>query len=220
MLKRLSILLFLSPLTLLAGSVDVRQDTVEGMAVGTVNNNFRRLEKDKLDKRAVQRLIGEATSTSFGDTPYAQVLDEKASGTNGGTTTAGVGVTHVLNTLRDGVVPIPGLSLSSNQITFPAGTYLVKWETQFWMSDQCRSWLRNVTLDTILGYSNSGYSTSAQVTATTHLLGTTIVSFPSPTVVDLRYYVHTAKNGDGGGIASGVVGLPEIYATIDIWKLR
>lgn len=63
MLKRLSILLFLSPLTLLAGSVDVRQETVEGMAVGTVNNNFRRLEKDKLDKRAVEKLISESTTS-------------------------------------------------------------------------------------------------------------------------------------------------------------
>ena len=51
------------------------------------------------------------------------VRDEKASGTDGGTSANGI-VDRDLNTVK--VNEITGASLSSNQITLPSGTYYVE----------------------------------------------------------------------------------------------
>lgn len=45
-----------------SGSLDVRQDSVSGRSVATMNDNFRRLDADKLDKRAAQKLIAETNT--------------------------------------------------------------------------------------------------------------------------------------------------------------
>jgi hypothetical protein len=57
MRRSLALTLSLTPLLLLGGSVEVRQDTVDGQAVSTMNDNFRRLDKDKLDKKGVKDIM-------------------------------------------------------------------------------------------------------------------------------------------------------------------
>ncbi len=57
-MRRYLLLAFaLSSTALYGGSVDVRQDAVDGQAVSTVNDNFRRLDKDKLDKKGVKDVM-------------------------------------------------------------------------------------------------------------------------------------------------------------------
>lgn len=53
--------LILASTALYGGSLDVRQDVVDGQAVSTVNDNFRRLDKDKLDKKGVKDLMATGT---------------------------------------------------------------------------------------------------------------------------------------------------------------
>lgn len=58
--------LFLATSIARGGAIELRQDTVDGKAVSTVNDNFRRLEQDKLDKRQVQAILDAAASSSSG----------------------------------------------------------------------------------------------------------------------------------------------------------
>lgn len=68
---------------------------------------------------------------------------EVASGTNGGTYTSGSWVTRPLNTSRRNT--IASASLSSNQITLPAGTYRVRWWATLYAVNGYNFRLQNIT---------------------------------------------------------------------------
>lgn len=141
--------------------------------------------------------------------------DEKTVGTGGGTSTAGTN-TRVLNTVQHN--SISGASLSSNQITLPAGTYSVMALCPSYRSYKNKAYLYNVTdsTNTIPGQSsqNDGvaYSqTIAQVQGVFTITGTK--------VFELRHYIEVSQ-GDGLGVASNnsAAGV-EVYATISIEKI-
>ena len=141
-MRRYLFLFLLAPTLALAGSVDVRQETVDGQAVATVNDNFRRLDQQKLDKRAVEKLIDAAVTDFSGDSitvssitvtntitggwlaaayPMMIVEDQKAANTVGGTFTAGAWQTRTLNTVATNT--IVGASVTASTITHPTGNY-------------------------------------------------------------------------------------------------
>ncbi len=64
MRRYLLLAIALASTALYGGSLDVRQDVVDGQAVSTVNDNFRRLDTNKLDKRQTNALIDDAVDTA------------------------------------------------------------------------------------------------------------------------------------------------------------
>jgi hypothetical protein len=83
-------------------------------------------------------------STSVG---YLHVRDEKASGTDGGSSSSGVNV-RVLNTVVENT--ITGASLASNLITLPAGTYRIRASAPALLSGKTRAVLYNNTDSSVI----------------------------------------------------------------------
>jgi hypothetical protein len=100
---------------------------------------------------------------------YAIIADQKAQGTAGGTFTLGAWRTRDLNTEiadPDGIV-----SISTNQFTLGAGTYLITWNATAFYIGASQSRLYNVTDAAVVevgmtlnGYYNAGSEGSARTT--------------------------------------------------------
>jgi hypothetical protein len=236
-MRRYLFLFLLAPTLALAGSVDVRQETVDGQAVATVNDNFRRLDQQKLDKRAVEKLIDAAVTDFSGDSitvssitvtntitggwlaaayPMMIVEDQKASGTNAGTFTSGAWLTRTLNTVTTNT--IVGASLSASTITLPSGTYYVEFHAPAYAVNSHKAIFRDVTntVDTIIGESAHCYT--GDVWSTSSGGGVFSISSNTNFIVAHRCSVTSATYGLGTGQAA--FGVTEVYTRVIIWKLR
>lgn len=242
---RFLLLLFLGLVTTLAmaGSVDVRQETVDGQAVTTVNDNFRRLGIDKIDKRQAGTIVEDAISDGMTTTdldattitassitvtnfvtagwlaaPYPMLIvrDEKSSGTDGGTFTSGAWRQRTLNTVSTNT--IVGASLSSNIITLPSGTYYARWTAPAYTSDEHQTQFVSTPTATITIYGTSEH-TNSSVFLTTHSGGSGVFSITSNTDFNLEHRCQTTRATDGFGDANSF-GSTQVYAVVEIWKLR
>ena len=145
---------------------------------------------------------------------YAIFTDEKTSGTDGGTFTLGAWRTRDLNvTQYNG---IGSASLSSNQISLPAGTYLIEAAAPANRVDQHQLRIQNITdsSTTILGqniwcYSTNLVSNMARVSGVFTIAGTK--------TFELQHRCATTRAGDGFGL--GAAFGTEVYASITITKV-
>lgn len=100
----------------------------------------------KLSTWMVGALIAVSALTACGGASaagYMIVSDTKATNTNGGASVAGATAQRVLNTVNANT--IAGASLASNQITLPAGSYLITTTAPVAGVNQSQSWLQDVT---------------------------------------------------------------------------
>jgi hypothetical protein len=145
---------------------------------------------------------------------YAVFRDEKTSGTDGGTFTSGAFRTRDLNaTQYNGIT---SASLASNQISLPAGTYLIEAEAPANRVDQHQLRVQNITDSTtsILGqniwcYSTNLVSNMARVSGVFTIAGTK--------TFELQHRCATTRAGDGFGL--GAAFGTEVYASITISKV-
>lgn len=145
---------------------------------------------------------------------YALLRDEKSNGTNGGTFTAGARRTRVLNTK---VVDEIGITLSSNQFTLPAGTYIVRGHAPALQGGRHKAWLRNITdsSDTIIGTADDNTQCFAN-SSTSFLRGKfTLVATKT---FEIQHQMLGTRNNTGFGAASSF-GDNEVYTTIEITKI-
>jgi predicted RecA/RadA family phage recombinase len=145
-----------------------------------------------------------------------QIKDEKSSGTAGGSTSATTWHTRDLNTVASNT--ITGASLSSNQITLPAGTYRVFAQSEMHESGANRLRLRNITDSSTVASganSNSG-SSGASLPNNSAILGTRFTIAGTKTF-ELQHYAKLAKATIGLGIALST-GEVEVYSEITIFK--
>ena len=92
---------------------------------------------------------------------YAIIADQKAQNTHGGTFTSGAWRTRDLNTELadpDGIV-----SISSNQFTLGAGTYLIKWAAPTYGVGYQQARLYNVTDSAVASVGMSSYASQAWI---------------------------------------------------------
>lgn len=144
------------------------------------------------------------------------VADEKASGTDGGSFTAGSWVTRTLNTVRTN--GITGASLSSNQITLPAGTYHISARSPAFAVQSHQTLLYNVTSGaTALVGSTAWAAPAGNVGNDSFVEGTITVA--SSTVFELRHRCSSTKNTTGLGAAGGF-GEVEVYSVVVIRKIQ
>ena len=113
---------------------------------------------------------------------------------------------------------IPGASLSSNEITLPAGTYYVKAVHSGGRTDTNLPALRKVSDDSVLlrGVNHWSDRVNANVLGQKGYSGR--ITLTETTVVKTSTWI---KSDDtyALGIAGSVDGLNEVYAEIEIWKL-
>lgn len=144
----------------------------------------------------------------------AIINETQPSGTNGGTFTAGAYRTRTLNTiLRDDI----GITLSSNQITLPAGIYLVSSPVGAYAVGEHKAVLKNISDGTedIKGCVATASSTYGGFS---HSVIDGLLVLASQKTFEVQHIcnVTNASVGFGRPISSGS---PEIYTTIKIQKV-
>lgn len=145
------------------------------------------------------------------------VVDQKATGTAGGDFTTGDWRTRVLNTERTN--EISGASVSSNQITLPAGTYFIQASAPANKVTDHKTRLRNITdgTTTLVGTSENNITASTGDTMTrSHINGRFTIA--GTKVFEIQHRCDNTVNGDGFGRASGYSEV-EIYTDVMIWKV-
>jgi hypothetical protein len=141
------------------------------------------------------------------------VRDEKGSGTDGGSSTAGATVQRGLNTVKRNTMT--GASLSSNQITLPAGTHRISFSAPAYSAGNHQAWLYNVTDGTVLIPGTSEYSGTANTRSGT--INCEVVLAASK-VLEIRHYTFASQSNSGLGLASSS-GQTSVYTEVFIEKV-
>lgn len=151
----------------------------------------------------------------------AAVWDQKASGTNGGTFTLGAWRTRDLNMISTN---IPGASLAANQVTLPAGTYIVSARAPAFEVNANLTRIWNVTDGALLARGTSmftslvgtGFPTLDNVT-TSSIEGQFTIA--ASKVIELQHRsAATSPTNEGFGRAGGF-GIGEVYANAIFIKI-
>lgn len=148
--------------------------------------------------------------------PIMFVVDEKASGTSGGTFTAGSWVTRTLN--KEWTNTIPGASLNSNTVTLPPGTYSIYWRAPAHRVNRHKTvWVKSPSGTTVVVGSSAHAHESYIVTNDS--IGYGVFSIPEETDFQLRHYCLVGMTTHGFGVESSA-GVPEVYSQVVIQKIR
>jgi hypothetical protein len=144
------------------------------------------------------------------------VRDEKANNTAGGTATSGSYETRTLNTVMTN--EISGASLSSNQITLPAGTYYINAFAPSFKINGNKIKLRNITdsSDTLIGtaeFSQNDFSTGY---TKSFVVGRFTIA--GQKVFEIQHRCEQTVSNDGFGYKSNF-GDVEVYTNVMIWKV-
>lgn len=142
------------------------------------------------------------------------IVDEKASGTNGGTFTAGSWVTRTLNTERTDEI---GSTLASNQFTLPAGTYNIDASAPGAGVYSHQTRLRNITDGTTTLVGTSEWNNDALNAQTrSHIRGRFTIAAEKTFEIQHRSAASEATTGLGVAVAFGEV---EVYTQVWIEKV-
>jgi len=149
--------------------------------------------------------------------PFANELfhvrDEKA-GANGGGFTSGAWRTRDLNTIKTN--EITGASLSSNQITLPAGTYYIDASAPAYDPRRHQTALYNITDSSFEIIGTSEYSTTTDdVQTRSFVLGRFTISAQKTFELQHRCEVTKATFGFGVGSNFSQIG---VFADLQIWR--
>lgn len=146
--------------------------------------------------------------------PYLKYSNTQSSGTGGGTATSGSWGTVPLNTEDFDTSSIG--SISSNQITLPAGTYYTRAVSPFFNTNRAQTRLYNIT-DSAVILTGSGVICDSGISQTDSSLLEGQFTLSGTTVIELQYQVQTTAATSGLGVA-GSFG-SEVYAQIEFLLL-
>ena len=170
------------------------------------------------DTNSLEYYDGAAWTAVSGGSSALQVFslhDAKSSGTDAGTFTSGGWRTRTLNTTVQNT--ITSASLSSSQVTLPAGTYFLQASApSFQTSSNNLRWY-NITdsSQVAVGTNSYGlYTTDFMMNASLSCTFTIAAS----KVFELQHYGAVTKNTSGFGVGGGL-GYSEIYAQITLVKV-
>lgn len=162
--------------------------------------------------------ILKANGAALTQPKYAIVSDHKASGSSGGTFTSGAWRTRDINTEDydpDGIV-----SISANQFTLAAGTYIIEWSAPAFLVNAHATRLYNITTTAV---SKSGSSEYASVTYQGHTRsgGAHVITLAGATVFEIQHQCQSTAASQGLGSAVGGVFTVdyELYTEVRITKL-
>jgi hypothetical protein len=150
--------------------------------------------------------------------PFASQLlhvrDEKSSGTDGGSTSAGDN-TCVLNTIKTN--EITGASLGSNQITLPAGTYYIDASVLGFFVNRFRGFFRNITdsSDTVLGQAGYSGGGSGSDQSVSKVCGRFTIA--SQKVFEMKLFCQSARVSNGFGVDTSD-SRTNVYTDVQIWR--
>ena len=166
---------------------------------------------------AISGTFALTSQASSAKTAYIQ--DQKASSTGGGASTAGSWLTRDLNTVVD--PEGTGITVSSNQMIIPAGSYHVSIKVPFHgINNRANSRLYNITDTALILNGSSVCETSGDCTYQSHIEG--YFTLAAQKTVEVQYRVQTLQGATSAlGFPSGAsfaVGM-EIYTQVKITKV-
>ena len=147
-------------------------------------------------------------------TSYAILEHQESHGTGGGDLTSGDWRTRPLNTEvadPDGIV-----SISSNQFTLQAGTYLIEWRMPGYNCETWQSRLRNVTDSSTVAQGESHYTRSLYHQDWGE--GAARVTISGAKAFEIQQYANSTQNTTGMGVATSDSSGTEVYARVKIYK--
>ena len=180
------------------------------------NTGLYRIGSDNIGIAVGGSKVSEFNSNGFlGIDNILIVEDEKTSGTAGGTFANGAWRTRDLNTVR--VNRITGASLSSNQITLPAGRYRIFARCPVFVVANHKTRLWNITDSSKILDGTTEFSNITQSSITSSIIyGEFIIN--SQKTITIEHICNTTRITDGFGIASNF-SQPEIYTQVFIQRL-
>jgi len=175
-------------------------DAVETAKIKDANVTDEKL--DKLDKGRFENAL-------------LHVQDQKDAGTAGGASEATTWNTRTLNTVLTN--EISGASLASNQITLPAGTYMIVASAPANKVAYHKLKLYNVTDATDILIGTSEYTTDSTFVVTrSWVVGR--FTLAAQKTLEIRHYTCASYALEGLGIATNA-GVIEVYTDCQIWKI-
>lgn len=147
----------------------------------------------------------------------AKFSDRKATSTAGGTST-GNSLTQVrtLNTTDQNTIP-SGVSLASNRVTVPAGTYDVRGRAPAYSVGAHRAFLWSVTSGAVAILGSSSYSASGGSYADSEFSGRLVLG--ASTQFEVRHYTAIGTNTNDLGVPTGASGQVEVYTEVEFIKV-
>lgn len=201
--------------TKLEERVTTLETSVEGL--GTYASDAEALAGTEEEK-----IISPATLAYVLDNRTGQQLhvqDQKSAGTDGGTLGGSAWTTRDLNTIV-GTNSIAGASLSTNQITLPAGTYMIWASAPGYHVDNHQVRWRNVTdgATVLVGAGSKSNHGAVAVFYQTRSLLQGVFTIAATKAFELQHWASSGSASTGLGIAvnSGEV---EVYADCLIMKV-
>lgn len=144
------------------------------------------------------------------------VREETAEPNDGGTFTSGAWQTRTLNT--EVVTEIAGASLSSNQITLPAGTYFIKIVAPAYRTEQTQARLRNIT-DGVTAVNSIRHLLDNGSFFGLSNVGAELITIASSKVFELQHRCSSTQATDGFGAHFGNnSGETNVWSEVYIYK--
>ena len=159
--------------------------------------------------------LGWATDVGGKFSSYAVINHSVAYNQGAGTFTNGAWRTRELNTE---VTDVDGIvSISSNQFTLQAGTYLIKAQSPAYRVDQHVIRLYNVTDSSVDGVGMAVMTSSSFASQTVSTLVTRI-TISGAKAFEIQHQCQTTHATYGLGLHHGISGADSIYTIVEIYK--
>lgn len=143
----------------------------------------------------------------------ALIVDQKPSGTAGGTLTSGGWIKRDLNTISGTTWFV---SVTSSVITLQPGTYKIKASCPAFAVNQHQIRLRNTTAGSTVKSGSSEYAATSAAASTRSVLVADF-TIASATDFEIQHRVNTTGTTNGAGVTAGF-GEPEIYTIVEITR--
>jgi len=148
---------------------------------------------------------------------YILIKDVKLSGTDGGTFTAGSWQVRDVNTIS--VDETGSVSVSSNQITLPAGTYYCKIRCPAYAVGRHKARLHETTETLSDIYSQNCYASTTYLGYNfAEIVGKFTISSGTMTF-EIQHYGQVTKADDGFGLSDGIGDYSETYTVAEFWRV-
>lgn len=145
---------------------------------------------------------------------YIHVRDQKASGTDGGTSSVGINVRALNTVVHNGIT---GASLASNKVTLPAGTYAVQARVPAYGANRHHAWLRTDT-GTILAIGGGQYASSASGVSNDSVVQGKF-TLAAQANLEVAHYFSSGLAANGLGTAGSSGSIAEVYTDMIIARL-